>query len=170
MFIRQKNPFQMLVENHFYFKILKYRLSRGCRFSLILSKTESLIVDWSLVTVDDIDDEYCLVWSSNHLFNVIMPFLIILISPFLCRFPFKILFISFVFYELQDEYGNRIYRDGKPLIHTDGTGFISEDLASLCPKDLLKKEYISNEYIEVVILCFRSLLSLRWSIALANIY
>ncbi|XP_021807143.1 probable RNA-dependent RNA polymerase 3 [Prunus avium] len=84
------------------------------RFSLILSKTESLVVDWSLVQVQDIDDEYCL-----------------------------------------DESGNRIYRDGKPLIHTDGTGFISEDLALLCPKDLLKGDYISKEYIEPLLLQFR---------------
>ncbi|ONH97965.1 hypothetical protein PRUPE_7G221200 [Prunus persica] len=84
------------------------------RFSLILSKTESLEVDWSLVKVEDIDDEYCL-----------------------------------------DESGNRIDRDGKPLIHTDGTGFISEDLALLCPKDLLKRDYISKEYIEPLLLQFR---------------
>ncbi|KAM2419892.1 hypothetical protein EV1_026137 [Malus domestica] len=84
------------------------------RFSLILSKTESLEVkDWSLVRVDDIDDEYCL-----------------------------------------DAYDNRIYRDGKPLIHSDGTGFISEDLASLCPKELLKKEF-SNEYFEPLLMQFR---------------
>lgn len=55
----------------------------------------------------------------------------------------------FVLCKLQDESGNHIYRDGKPLIHTDGTGFISEDLALLCPKDLLKGDYISKEYIEV---------------------
>ncbi|CAL2274879.1 unnamed protein product [Prunus armeniaca] len=84
------------------------------RFSLILSKTESLEVDWSLVKVEDIDDEYCL-----------------------------------------DESGNRICRDGKLLVHTDGTGFISEDLALLCPKDLLKGDYISKEYIEPLLLQFR---------------
>ncbi|KAH0970548.1 hypothetical protein GBA52_022704 [Prunus armeniaca] len=84
------------------------------RFSLILSKTESLEVDWSLVKVEDIDDECCL-----------------------------------------DESGNRICRDGKPLVHTDGTGFISEDLALLCPKDLLKGDYISKEYIEPLLLQFR---------------
>lgn len=61
--------------------------------------------------------------------------------------------MQFIFYflffnKLQDAYDNRIYRDGKPLIHSDGTGFISEDLASLCPKELLKKEF-SNEYFEV---------------------
>ena len=32
--------------------------------------------------------------------------------------------------------GKPIYRDGKPLIHTDGTGYISEDLALLCPKNI----------------------------------
>ncbi|KAB2618468.1 RNA-dependent RNA polymerase 5 [Pyrus ussuriensis x Pyrus communis] len=85
------------------------------RFSLILSKTESLKVEnWSLLKIDDIDDDYCL-----------------------------------------DEYGNRIYRDGKPLIHSDGTGFISEDLALLCPKDLLKKEEFTSEYFEPLLMQFR---------------
>ncbi|TYK10155.1 putative RNA-dependent RNA polymerase 5 isoform X2 [Cucumis melo var. makuwa] len=38
----------------------------------------------------------------------------------------------------KDIYGNVIYRDGKPLIHTDGTGFISEDLALECPMNVFK--------------------------------
>ncbi|XP_022145050.1 probable RNA-dependent RNA polymerase 5 isoform X2 [Momordica charantia] len=38
----------------------------------------------------------------------------------------------------KDVYGNVIYRDGKPLIHTDGTGFISEDLALECPMNVFK--------------------------------
>lgn len=50
-----------------------------------------------------------------------------------------ILFILIlVFSNLQDVYGNVIYRDGKPLIHTDGTGFISEDLALECPMNVFK--------------------------------
>ncbi|XP_050363842.1 probable RNA-dependent RNA polymerase 3 [Argentina anserina] len=77
------------------------------RFSLILSKTTSLKVDWSLVTVEHIEEEYCL-----------------------------------------DESGNRIYRDEKPLIHTDGTGFISEDLALLCPKIEAKGQWISDEHMK----------------------
>ncbi|XP_060668494.1 probable RNA-dependent RNA polymerase 3 [Ziziphus jujuba] len=36
----------------------------------------------------------------------------------------------------KDEHKNLIFRDEKPLIHTDGTGFISEDLALLCPNNL----------------------------------
>ncbi|PHT42388.1 hypothetical protein CQW23_16413 [Capsicum baccatum] len=35
--------------------------------------------------------------------------------------------------------------DGEPCIHTDGTGFISEDLAMHCPKDFSKAEYIKDE-------------------------
>ncbi|POO00831.1 RNA-dependent RNA polymerase-type [Trema orientale] len=79
------------------------------RFSLILSKTYSLDIDLSSVTMHIIEDEYCL-----------------------------------------DEHGNRIYRDGKPLIHTDGTGFISEDLALKCPKNLHGGKRIRNEDIEVL--------------------
>ncbi|KAF3442981.1 hypothetical protein FNV43_RR16899 [Rhamnella rubrinervis] len=49
-----------------------------------------------------------------------------------------------------DDYDNCILRDGKPLIHTDGTGFISEDLALLCPKNLQKGEYTSNQNLEII--------------------
>ncbi|XP_023006718.1 probable RNA-dependent RNA polymerase 5 isoform X2 [Cucurbita maxima] len=38
----------------------------------------------------------------------------------------------------KDVNGNVMYRDGKPLIHTDGTGFISEDLALECPMNVFK--------------------------------
>nr|XP_011459238.1 PREDICTED: probable RNA-dependent RNA polymerase 5 isoform X4 [Fragaria vesca subsp. vesca] len=47
-----------------------------------------------------------------------------------------------------DESGNCIYRDEKPLIHTDGTGFISEDLALLCPKIEAKGQWISDEHMK----------------------
>ncbi|TMW87680.1 hypothetical protein EJD97_019619 [Solanum chilense] len=42
--------------------------------------------------------------------------------------------------------------DGEPRIHTDGTGFISEDLAMHCPKDFSKAEYIKDENYEVYII------------------
>ncbi|KAL5572573.1 hypothetical protein UlMin_022170 [Ulmus minor] len=47
-----------------------------------------------------------------------------------------------------DESGDRVYRDGKPLIHTDGTGYISEDLALFCPKNLFKGDCLRNKIIE----------------------
>ncbi|XP_072964197.1 probable RNA-dependent RNA polymerase 3 isoform X2 [Typha angustifolia] len=38
-----------------------------------------------------------------------------------------------------DEYGNIVYNeDCEPRIHTDGTGFISEDLAMKCPGNIVK--------------------------------
>ncbi|KAL5697557.1 RNA-directed RNA polymerase [Ranunculus cassubicifolius] len=41
--------------------------------------------------------------------------------------------------------GEVIYsKDGEALIHTDGTGFISEDLASLCPANVYKVEYTTR--------------------------
>ncbi|XP_004288888.1 PREDICTED: probable RNA-dependent RNA polymerase 3-like [Fragaria vesca subsp. vesca] len=47
-----------------------------------------------------------------------------------------------------DDSGNRVYnRDGKALIHTDGTGFISEDLALLCPR-IAKRKFTSEEHME----------------------
>nr|XP_027065194.1 probable RNA-dependent RNA polymerase 4 isoform X2 [Coffea arabica] len=42
---------------------------------------------------------------------------------------------------------NRPIKDdnGEPLIHTDGTGFISEDLALKCPQDFGRAEYIKDK-------------------------
>ncbi|KAL2924650.1 putative RNA-dependent RNA polymerase 3 [Bienertia sinuspersici] len=63
------------------------------RFSLILSKTITLELNYNEVRVEVVEDEPC-----------------------------------------RDEDGEFIYdRDAKPLILTDGTGFISEDLALKCP-------------------------------------
>ncbi|PUZ46203.1 hypothetical protein GQ55_7G031800 [Panicum hallii var. hallii] len=67
------------------------------RFSLILSKTETLDVDLSTVDVILIDDEPC-----------------------------------------RDKHGKVNITDGKRLIHTDGTGFISENLAKKCPNRIIK--------------------------------
>ena len=38
----------------------------------------------------------------------------------------------------QDEHGKIVMSDGKRLIHTDGTGFISENLAKKCPSRVIK--------------------------------
>ncbi|XP_057500335.1 probable RNA-dependent RNA polymerase 5 isoform X2 [Actinidia eriantha] len=38
--------------------------------------------------------------------------------------------------------------DGEPLIHTDGTGYISEDLALKTPKDFSKAKFINDEKFE----------------------
>lgn len=60
--------------------------------------------------------------------------------------------------ELQDRDGNIVYdKDDKPRIHTDGTGFISEDLALLCPHNFYKGEQSIDENIEV---CDTGLVSL----------
>lgn len=73
-------------------------------------------------------------------------------------FQFKNPVFCFFFFicELQDESGNLIYRDDKPLIHTDGTGFISEDLALLCPNNISKGKRISNQKIKVCHFIFQS--------------
>ncbi|KAG8045592.1 hypothetical protein GUJ93_ZPchr0008g11729 [Zizania palustris] len=44
-----------------------------------------------------------------------------------------------------DEYGNIVLRDGEPLIHTDGTGLISEDLALKCPTSVLKGKILKPQ-------------------------
>ena len=46
---------------------------------------------------------------------------------------------------MQDEDGCVVYdEDWKPLILTDGTGFISEDLALRCPNNLCRGKYMTN--------------------------
>ncbi|KAL6560943.1 hypothetical protein OROHE_006120 [Orobanche hederae] len=49
----------------------------------------------------------------------------------------------------QDENGSIIHdEDGKPVLHTDGTGYISEDLAMKCPKDFSTAKSITNNSFE----------------------
>ncbi|WRX34924.1 RNA-dependent RNA polymerase [Theobroma cacao] len=46
----------------------------------------------------------------------------------------------------QDKYGNYVYKkDGEPCIHTDGTGYISEDLALKCPKNVFKGRILNGD-------------------------
>ncbi|XP_021276524.1 probable RNA-dependent RNA polymerase 5 isoform X2 [Herrania umbratica] len=46
----------------------------------------------------------------------------------------------------QDKYGNYVYKkDGEPCIHTDGTGYISEDLALKCPKNVFKGNVLNGD-------------------------
>lgn len=45
----------------------------------------------------------------------------------------------------QNDDGDVVYdEDGKPLIHTDGTGFISEDLALKCPINIYKGQHFNS--------------------------
>ncbi|GER48842.1 RNA-dependent RNA polymerase family protein [Striga asiatica] len=51
----------------------------------------------------------------------------------------------------RDEKGSMIHdEDGKPILHTDGTGFISEDLAMKCPKDFSAAKYLRESSFEFV--------------------
>ncbi|CAA0840415.1 Probable RNA-dependent RNA polymerase 5 [Striga hermonthica] len=51
----------------------------------------------------------------------------------------------------RDEKGSIIHdEDGKPILHTDGTGFISEDLAMKCPKDFSAAKYLRDSSFEFV--------------------
>lgn len=93
-----------------------------CRFPLILSKTIKLDIDLSLVDVRKIEDIPCTV------------------SPFFLS-PFMLLsyVLSYLQCQLQfqDENGTIVKgKDGEPMIHTDGTGLISEDLAVRCPENI----------------------------------
>ncbi|KAI8021428.1 putative RNA-dependent RNA polymerase 5 [Camellia lanceoleosa] len=49
----------------------------------------------------------------------------------------------------RDENGCVVYNeDGEPLIHTDGTGYISVDIALKTPKDFSRAKYINDENFE----------------------
>lgn len=49
----------------------------------------------------------------------------------------------------RDENGCVVYNeDGEPLIHTDGTGYISEDIALKTPKDFSRAKFINDENFE----------------------
>ncbi|KAL0337362.1 UNVERIFIED_CONTAM: putative RNA-dependent RNA polymerase 5, partial [Sesamum calycinum] len=77
------------------------------RFSLILSKTRKLDIDFKAVTIQRIED-----------------------------IPFR------------DENESIIHdEDGKPILHTDGTGYISEDLAMKCPRNFsLANDITDNSF------------------------
>ncbi|CAK9141389.1 unnamed protein product [Ilex paraguariensis] len=51
----------------------------------------------------------------------------------------------------QDENGSVVYDDGERLIHTDGTGYISEDLAMRCPEDFYNAKYIKDDNFQKVL-------------------
>ncbi|KAH1131937.1 hypothetical protein J1N35_003315 [Gossypium stocksii] len=42
-----------------------------------------------------------------------------------------------------------VYKDGKLCIHSDGTGYISEDLALKCPKDVFKGSIMTGANVEI---------------------
>ncbi|KAF0915964.1 hypothetical protein E2562_000600 [Oryza meyeriana var. granulata] len=44
-----------------------------------------------------------------------------------------------------DEHGNVVHRDGERLIHTDGTGLVSEDLALNCPTSIFKGKFLKSQ-------------------------
>ncbi|KAJ7973799.1 RNA-dependent RNA polymerase [Quillaja saponaria] len=48
----------------------------------------------------------------------------------------------------KEENGDLVYHNGEPRIHTDGTGFISEDLALLCPRKVTKGKSTKHEIIK----------------------
>ncbi|KAH9800967.1 putative RNA-dependent RNA polymerase 3 [Citrus sinensis] len=48
----------------------------------------------------------------------------------------------------RDKDGNVVYKDGEALIHTDGTGFISEDLALKCPTYVYKEKCTNDDSTE----------------------
>ncbi|XP_043721199.1 probable RNA-dependent RNA polymerase 3 [Telopea speciosissima] len=81
------------------------------RFSLILSKTIKLDVDFASLNIQTIGDEPC-----------------------------------------RDEYGVAVHDEGgKFLVHTDGTGFISEDLALKCPRNIFKGTFQNHGNTKIIV-------------------
>ena len=125
-----------------------------CRFSLILSKAVKLDIDLDSVDIKCVDDIPCMV---NILFFL---FLCDSFSLF-CSLLFELLICyegmqlrkERSLFELQDDDGDVVYnKNGEPKIHTDGTGFISEDLAMKCPKNIFKGECSINDDFQVALL------------------
>lgn len=97
------------------------------RFALILSKTITWDADLSAVYVRRIKDEPCMVIPS---------------SPILV-FASGITFFFIVTF--QDRHGNVVHKDQEPLIHTDGTGLVSVDLALNCPTSIFKGKFLKPQ-------------------------
>ncbi|KAK4765087.1 hypothetical protein SAY86_026177 [Trapa natans] len=56
--------------------------------------------------------------------------------------------------ECKDENGNTIYdKKGKPMIHTDGTGFVSADIALKCPGNIFKGNFLNRQSTEAFVGC-----------------
>lgn len=47
------------------------------------------------------------------------------------------------------DHNGDVFEDGERLIHTDGTGYIAEDLAMKCPKDIFRAKYVKDQQFEV---------------------
>lgn len=100
---------------------------------MILSKTITFDVPMSEINVIIIDDEPCKVCISFlRWFNAVLNIL----------FTFGRMF--------QDEHGNiATDDDGEALIHTDGTGRISFDLAIKCPVRVFKGNLLKGHELQV---------------------
>lgn len=59
----------------------------------------------------------------------------------------------FPLFQLQDQDNNDVLdKNGKPCIHSDGTGFISEDLAWMCPIDIYRGKRLRSDNSQVFLL------------------
>jgi len=119
---------------------------------LILSKTITLDIDFSKVNVIDIGDEPCKV----------------------CIFSSDVKVVSriyhLVWHNFQDEHGSIARNDdGDPLIHTDGTGLISFDLAMKCPASVFKGNFLKGHELQVLPLYPHKLSSICYPLFLCHL-
>ena len=55
-----------------------------------------------------------------------------------------------MWFQLQDENDKDVLdKNGKPRIHSDGTGYISEDLARMCPVNIFKGKCLRSDSVQV---------------------
>ncbi|KAI4350804.1 hypothetical protein L6164_005219 [Bauhinia variegata] len=119
---KKKNPTTSSVKC--YFVRMESRASVDERQSYILSnKTMS--------------EARCLFMHAHTLTNV---------TKYMARYmTWQLLLLTIPDEPCKNEDGGIVYDGDKPCIHTDGTGFISEDLAALCPKNVFKGTYINKK-------------------------
>ncbi|CAF2156701.1 unnamed protein product [Brassica napus] len=85
--------------------------------------------------------------------------------------------IFFHLFQLQDQNNNDVLdKNGKPCIHSDGTGYISEDLARMCPVNVYKGKCLRSNNVQtpaqnpVCILNFKPMFMLPYILVHSNSY
>lgn len=93
------------------------------------------------IAFQQIDDIHCHVLSLTHVsFKNLVVF-----TTFINLF--------FTLFQWQDQNNNDVLdKNQKPCIHSDGTGYISEDLARMCPTDIYKGKRVRSENMQVFVL------------------
>ncbi|XP_010532294.1 PREDICTED: probable RNA-dependent RNA polymerase 5 isoform X2 [Tarenaya hassleriana] len=119
------------------------------RFSLILSKTKKLEVDLTDINFDRIDDINCHVFLYTVVHQQLSFLFVFYVNHYLFTDPDLPLQPFLLQHQMQDQDGNVVFdKNGKPFIHSDGTGYISEDLARKCPMNIYKGQCTRGKHVQ----------------------